>query len=307
MKKHEKILNNLPFYLNGTLDQKEQEEVREHLRTCAECREELAFWQEMRGEIEHENQQMVSQTGLPSRSLVDKAVQPSQPGIRPVWQRFGRLAKLVRAQLPIVRSEIWLASLLVIFIGCAISLLMDKAEFLYFAAPLVAAAGLAIIYTPENDVALELVSATPVSQAQILLARTLLVFGYDLILVLIGMLVLSPGLIGPLSFPILLDWLAPMTFLSSLALGLSIFTGTGNAILTAYLLWIMRFIIKAYEDLWALNPAPNFSFQIGEAVTHFWQNSILLLVLSLVLILLAGVFVERVEMIKRPSNNQLTF
>ena len=80
------------------------------------------------------------------------------------------------AQIPLVKRDIWPTSLLVLALGFVITLIADQAGFLFAIAPLVSAGGLAFIYSKENDPAFELVLSTPISQIQILLARSALVF-----------------------------------------------------------------------------------------------------------------------------------
>ena len=110
------------------------------------------------------------------------------------------------------------ASALVLGLGFVMALLLERAGFLYALAPLVAAAGMALIYGDDNDPVLELTRSTPASQSQILLARLVLVFGYDLLLALVATAGLRLFLGEQVVLALLFEWLAPMAFLSSLAL-----------------------------------------------------------------------------------------
>jgi hypothetical protein len=97
-------------------------------------------------------------------------------------------------------------------------------------APLIAAGSLSLLFGPEHDPAHELTLSTPTSSWKLLLARLSIVSAYNLMLAIIAMLILMiafpPGLLGTLA----LGMLAPMAFLSALALLLSIWIGTSNAI-----------------------------------------------------------------------------
>jgi hypothetical protein len=144
--------------------------------------------------------------------------------------------------VPLVRREIWPASALVMALGYFVAVLMGErgGSVVEALAPLVAAGGLAGIFGAENDPGLELALATPTSPRQVLLARLVLVYGYDLLLALtatLGLVAVVPvGWLGA----IVLRWLAPMTFLSVLALVLSMCVGTGNAVTVAFILWVAR-------------------------------------------------------------------
>ena len=137
---------------------------------------------------------------------------------------------LLRAQLRVVRREIWLASLLIIALGALVTLSVYGPESagsalpLVIIAPLVAAIGVAFIYGPFVDPALEIELATPVSPRLVLMARLVLVFGFDLALGLTASVALI-ALRSDLSFwPLVMAWLAPMAFLSALAFLLTMLT-----------------------------------------------------------------------------------
>jgi hypothetical protein len=108
-------------------------------------------------------------------------------------------------------------------------------------APVVAAAGIAFIYGPENDPSLELALATPTPARLILLARLTLVCGYDLAvatLVSVGLVAVgdAPGGLGALIF----QWLGPMLLLSALSLWLSVASGPLPATFLPLALWAIK-------------------------------------------------------------------
>ncbi|MCA9977703.1 MAG: hypothetical protein KC413_18215, partial [Anaerolineales bacterium] len=119
---------------------------------------------------------------------------PSQSG----WRRWRtRLAswwlwQLLRAQVRVVRSEIWTASALVMILGVFVSFVMVQEGRiggpLALVAPLVAATGIAFLYNPADERVWEMERVTAVSPRLILLVRLLLVFGYDLLLGVLGSL-----------------------------------------------------------------------------------------------------------------------
>jgi len=178
----------------------------------------------------------------------------------------------------------WPASLVMMFIGVAVSIIADKVNFFYFVAPLIASAALALIYGPENDAATELTFATPTSPWKVLLARMTLVSAFNLVLGLIATVVISQFLQLEMFWGLVLAWLAPMTFLSMLALFLSIWVGTGNAILATYGLWLVQYIPLTRMGLWAQTPQ---WLEGLVSLREFWNNPGLLFALSLILLVLA--------------------
>jgi hypothetical protein len=184
--------------------------------------------------------------------------------------------RLIKAQIPLVHRDIWPASLLVLLLGFVTTLIVDKVGFFYAIAPLVSAGGMAFLYGKEQDPAYELALSTPVSQVQLVLARSALVFGYNLGITLLLSLGLSwlytPAAVAPL----VIEWLAPMTFLSVLGLSLSILTSSGNAVTISYFLWLGKYL--------ALTPEiDRLLGKISRVVMAFWQADLVLYILSVFL------------------------
>jgi hypothetical protein len=155
---------------------------------------------------------------LQTLSAAWPARQPSQLWALTPW--------LLRAQLRIVQQEIWLASALVMVLGLFVTLALQPgitAEMLplVWVAPLVAAMGIAFLYGPAADPALEIELAAPVSPRIVVLARLLLVFVFDLLLGLLSSATLVLLGSGWSLWPLVSLWLAPMTFLAALAFLLS--------------------------------------------------------------------------------------
>ncbi len=159
------------------------------------------------------------QTELPRRSL---------------WDRIGEWwpLLLLRAQIRIVRREIWAASALVMVLGVITTL---GTEFgsgltpLAILAPVAAAAGVALLYDGDLALVFELEDATPASLRRLLLARLTLIFGFNLGLSLAGSMILAVLKADILLWPLVLSWFAPMVFLSALAFWLSVVSGDSVA------------------------------------------------------------------------------
>ena len=276
MNEHARISPLLPMYAAGSLENGERQSVARHIAGCAECQADLALWRSVSSEITTADRQL-----LPPNQLVERALaQVQSQEIRS--SAFQRAAQLLWAQALLLRREIWTVSALVMALGFVIALLAERAAVIQLLAPLVAAGSIAMLYGPENDPAIELALATTTSPRQVLLARLALVFGYDLLLALVasfGLLALVPvELLGDL----ILGWLAPMTFLSALALLLSLWIGANTAIMISYLAWLARFIAAGLVD--------QAEYVVSEKLARlligyqqFWGQSLLILSLAALL------------------------
>lgn len=302
MNQHHQISDLLPLYVSGTLGREQHLAVEAHLAICGECQADLALWQRMAQEIGVEDRAVAA----PPRRLVDQALAQvrkerpeahlAQGGVSQAaqWRPAGWLQpaiQMLRAQTPLVKREIWPASAAVMGLGCIAGLVAAHSGFVYALAPLTAATCVALIYGPENDPAYELALSTPTSPRQILLARLALVYGYNLALALVTLLgllpVLQPSLSQLLWGDLLLAWLAPMTFLSALALALSVWIGASNAIGVAYAAWLVRLLALPLES-------PGVGLRLSTALQGwlriyqaFWQTPALLLALSGLLVVMA--------------------
>lgn len=194
------------------------------------------------------------------------------------------LLLLLRRQFPLIGHGIWAASLIVLILGMILTYLFPYAsgpstEVLALAAPIVAAAGIGLIYGPENDPATELECAAPTSPALILLARLVLVYGYNLALALVTSVLLWLMLGGVSVWPLVLSWLVPMFFLSALALALSVIWNSQAAIIMAFCAWGLHVFDTLRGPLPAL-------WQVSNAL---WSNQTVLLCLALLCLALAFV------------------
>lgn len=174
---------------------------------------------------------------------------------------------LLRAQLRVVQQEIWLASALVMALGLFVTLTnqydvsRQEAPFVLIA-PLVAALGIAFLYGPAAEPALEVELAAPISPRLVVLARLLLVFAFDLALALISSIVLVVAQSEWSLWPLVMMWLAPMTFLAALAFLLSMIFSeplVGAAIcLTLWGVQVLRgfIIVDVLPDLLAAETQP---------------------------------------------------
>ncbi len=154
---------------------------------------------------------------------------------------------LLMAQVRVVRREIWAASLLVMALGVVVSVVWQGGGGavglpLALLAPIVAAVGIATLYSPGESV-WELEMTTAVPPRLLLLARLLLVFGFNLLLALLGSVALA--LLRPqvVLWSLITTWLAPMTFLAALAFLITVLTGASEiGMLFSLNLWALQTI-----------------------------------------------------------------
>ena len=186
------------------------------------------------------------------------------------------LLLLLRRQAALVRQGIWAASLIVLALGVILTFLFPgtgvNSSLLALAAPIVAAGGIALVYGPENDPATELEMATPVSPALILLARLVLVYGYDLALAALASVALWLAPDHLMLSQLILAWLAPMLFLSALALALSVIVNSQMAIIIAFSLWGLHLVTQLR--------GPGVFPDVALFTNALWSNQTLLYVLA---------------------------
>jgi len=171
---------------------------------------------------------------------------------------------VLRSQPRVVQSELWAASAIVIGLGAlvtfgySLSNAVDVTLPFVLIAPVAAAAGIAFLYGPGVDPALEIELTTPVSPRQVLLARLALVFGFDLVFSLVGSAFLALFRADISFWPLVSGWLAPMTFLSSLAFLLTTLTLDPGVSLVACLgLWVLQNLTRLIPDLRLPFPLPD--------------------------------------------------
>ncbi len=268
----------LILYAANRLGEMERARFEEHLATCAECQSDLPLWRAVAYEIVASDAAETAPSDM-AEGAVERIRRVASPR-----SLFRRVFQLLRAQVFLVQREMWPASAAVMALSVAMAFVSGHAEFMYFITPLVAAASLSILFGPEQDPAHELVLATPTSSWKLLLARLGIVSAYNLLLTLAALTILllafPPGLLGTLA----LGLLAPMAFLSALALLLSLWIGTGRAIAVAYILWLMQYGTYQLIGIWMTSPA---WVTVMRGYQAFWHSPALLLALSVPLLLAA--------------------
>lgn len=291
----------MPLYVAGQLNSAERSELEKHLVECPDCQIELDFWRNLADGIIASDTLVAAPVDLADRALTRIA------GESPLGKKFFisshiklsflRASSLLRAQAYLIKREMWPSSAAIMALGVIVALISNHVEIIYFIAPLMAAASLAMLYGPEHDPSYELTLATPTSPWKILLARLTMVSVYNLLLALaatlIMLLIVPPNLLGM----IILGWLAPMAFLSALALLLSLWVGTNNAIAIAYTLWIAQYTPYKSVSGWMISPAWS---SIIIAYKQFWQSPGLLF-LATILLFSAALWVSNRPVFGQPQ------
>lgn len=205
----------------------------------------------------------------PTRTDTARLLDRLQPALQPKPQALRSLpwvAALLQSQFRLIREEIWFASALIVAIGLFVTLATTNAQStvetlpFVFIAPIITAVGIALLYGPEVDPAIEIELASPTAQRVILLARLTLVFSFDLALSVIASIILTTLNTNLSLSALIATWLAPMAFLSALAFLLSVwFFNSTASMLACLLLWAMQ-VLKSntyFELLPVINLFPS--------------------------------------------------
>lgn len=208
-------------------------------------------------------------------------LQPALPSAQePFAQRLQVKARwvywLLRAQMRVVRTEIWLGSAFVMALGVLVTLAVDRQALPFvLIAPMVAAVGMTFLYGPANDPALEIELATAVSPRLLLLARMAVLFGIDFILGIGGSILLA-GLHSDISlWPLMNTWLAPMAFLSAFAFFFSLISFEPLlGVMLSLILWGMQ-TTRQFDDLFRL-PAAIPNLLLAQWQPWLWLGAVVL-------------------------------
>jgi hypothetical protein len=310
----EHVVDLLPAYINGTLTEPDVEWVDHHLALCLFCSEDLEVWQAF-GDITRVSMDPWYGAGgifspAPPAPAVMAAVfarldREAEVAFLP-WrqtaatrspiQRCAAALRLIGSQVRLVPWGIWLAGTLATLF-CLLPLI--RPEFfavrhvsLHIAiiqsiiAPVAMAFSLAFIYSPENDVGLEITLSTPVSPRRILLSRLLLVLCYNFALALCVTLVAV--LLHGGDFALLVSfWAGPMLLLSGLSLALSVGISAVIGAGVAGALWLLHLFVSSISSVASLANFPR------TPLAAMWQTTPIILLLACLFFALAIMYVPR--------------
>ena len=161
---------------------------------------------------------------------------------------------ILRSQMRLINVLMWGASAILLALGTLVTFLSFQTPNgttlpIILVAPVVAAVGVAFLYGEDVDPPLELQMTTPVSPRVVLLARLALLYGFNLLLALVCSVLLALSQAEISLAPLVLAWLAPMTFLSALAFLLSVFLfDTTLSIIVSLVVWFLL-VWRHFADL----------------------------------------------------------
>ena len=238
------FLDQLPFFLNKTLPNEIQDQIKSHLLTCQTCRDELANWEQIARHIQEDS------GTLPSLSPVVKVnlhapqtlTQALQSTLGLIWVQN---AVIFRGG---VLSSITLAIALGVFTTALFSINASTLFMLplLILVPCIAVVTIALIHNEETDPAYELLMATPTPAAALIFARFSLILCLITGLTAFGSLLLAFTGVSQL-FQIVFVWIGPMLILSGLTTVLVLLVGSLTATGISLTLWIGVVIILIAE------------------------------------------------------------
>lgn len=274
----------LPAYLNGTLDARDGYRVRRHLAVCEPCRMELTSWEAFRNVA----RSAIAATPAPSPAIfthilaaIDTSPSPVaivQHSARPVMLRDVTVLWRIMLRQPwLIHRAIWVASTLAMIFTTLYAAALwtpNTPSALAIFLPTIAAGGMAFLYGPEANPALELELATPTSPRVTLLCRVVLLLSYDLALAL-GATAVVAALHGQSPIALITTWLGPLALLSAGSLLASLICGPIIAATGAFAVWFAQF---SHLDA---------TFAVRLTSAPFWQTNPLTLSIAAFLLFLA--------------------
>ncbi|HEV2460572.1 MAG TPA: zf-HC2 domain-containing protein [Ktedonobacterales bacterium] len=284
----------LPAYLRGALAADDVLRVRDHLRACVACRDELA----LRGAVIRRTNEEMAALAVPSPALLEHVWQEPQSvpttsltarHSMPTLQRKAAWAwALIWAQARLLPSAIWAISTAAMFLALVIGLAWNGHTFpplvLGFFVTTSAAGGATLLYGPEHDPALEVALATQTRPRAVLFCRFVLGLGYNACLALgvttLLALAQSGGFVQLAS-----SWVGPMLLLTGLSLLLSVRRGSVAGVAAIAGLWCLRLIL--------LLAAPASGSGPQAWLAAIWQTTPLTLAAAAILCLAAVLAVPR--------------
>jgi anti-sigma factor RsiW len=292
----------LPAYLNGTLDARDGERVRRHLTGCEPCRIELASWEAFRDVTRRATMPASSPSpAIFTRILAEIDAAPAPAAVAHIGQHRAQpsmareaatLWRILLRQPRLIHRSIWIAStaaMIFTTIYAAALWTPNEPSMLAIFLPVIAAGGMAVLYGPEANPALELELATPTSPRLTLLCRVALLLGYDLALAFAATAIVAT-LHGQSPGALITTWLGPLALLSAGSLLTSLICGPIIAATGAFAVWFAQFFQL------------DATYAVRLTSTPFWQTNPLTLSLAAFLLILALLYAPNQGRFARVAN-----
>ena len=288
----------LASYRRGALAPGDAARVRDHLRACVACREELA----LRGALVRRSHEEMAVLAPPSPALLDRIWQEAPSAAAPAALLTGRRRSatlrrhgawawaLVCAQARLLPPAIWAISAAAMSLALVIGLAWNGHTFpplvLGFFVTTSAAGGATLLYGPEHDPALEVALATQTRPRLVLLCRFVLGLGYNAVLALGVTLLLTLAQSGGF-VQLASSWVGPMLLLTGLSLLLTVRRGSVAGVAAVAGLWCLRLILLIAA------PGSSSGAQAWSWLAAMWQTTPLTLAAAAILCLAAVLAVPR--------------
>lgn len=232
------------------METNDRDHLRDALRELNATPEEIAAWTPMVQRLaEWPEKRITSADQRHLLSVLEQAMPPSPYSAvrQAIHERLGHRNQLVallataRAQVSVLRLPFWILSLLIVLTGAIIELSTQNPLAMTWVralAPLLAYLSVASAFRGIRLHTLEWELACPPSAVQLIVARLVVVLGYDVGLGLLLSLVGWAHGNGSLLL-VTLAWLVPLLLVAGLALILSVWLSVLSATALAYSSWLL--------------------------------------------------------------------
>lgn len=225
---------------------------------------------------------MVREAALSALQYADQTTRQVSKN-RAIFSMLFRWHLLLFKQIALIHKGLWITPLLVLFCVCMQFLfnvmpgaqLQSTVSVLAIFTTTSAAVGVTFLTGARNDVCFELTCATPTSIRQIVLARFLLIMGYNVLLA-IGMSILLAILKNANLWDIVQVWLGPLCLLSSLALALS-------ALISSWWATAIVLLLEATQSIQLTKQM----LTIEIVLARTWQTSLPMVLLTILCLVVA--------------------
>ena len=198
---------------------------------------------------------------IPARSSIRRALHAQQVGR---WADVVVLLRVARLQASILRPSFWFSSVTITLLGVFIvtGSTLSEAVVLQLLGPLLSYIAVLSAFRATEVGMLECELACPPSARQLMLARLVVVLGYDVGLGILASVVLwAHG--GSTLFDLALCWLAPLLLVFGVTLALSLYVPVQRAAALVYAGWVSIVVV-----LWLgrVGGASNAALYVGAEV-----------------------------------------